>query len=99
MVASLVAQLVKHLPIMQETQVWSLGQEDPLEKEMATHSSTLAWKTHGHRGCKESAMTERLHFHFHYLYKSILTPCRKTMHVSLPHEVNELPEELFYLFS
>ena len=66
---------------------------------MATHSSTLAWKTHGHRGCKESDMTERLHFHFHYLYKSILTPCRKTMHVSLPHEVNELPEELFYLFS
>ena len=36
--------MVKHLPIMQETQVRSLGQEDPLEKEMATHSSTLAWK-------------------------------------------------------
>ena len=42
--ASLVAQRVKHLPAMQETWVWSLGQEDPLEKEMATHSSTLAWK-------------------------------------------------------
>ena len=42
--ASLVAQMVKHLPVMQETQVLSLGQEDPLEKEMATHSSTLAWK-------------------------------------------------------
>ena len=38
------AQIVKHLPTMQETQVQSLGQEDPLEKEMATHSSTLAWK-------------------------------------------------------
>ena len=36
--------MVKHLPIMQEIQVRSLGQEDPLEKEMATHSSTLAWK-------------------------------------------------------
>ena len=36
--------MVKHLPIMQETQVRSLGQEDPLEKEVATHSSTLAWK-------------------------------------------------------
>ena len=36
--------MVKHLPTMQETQVLSLGQEDPLEKEMATHSSTLAWK-------------------------------------------------------
>ena len=40
---SLVAQMVKHLPTMRETQVRSLGWEDPLEKEMATHSSTLAW--------------------------------------------------------
>ena len=38
------AQTVKPLPTMQETQVLSLGQEDPLGKEMATHSSTLAWK-------------------------------------------------------
>ena len=44
MVTSLVAQMVKHLPTMQETQVRSLDQEDPLEKEIATHSSTLAWK-------------------------------------------------------
>ena len=36
--------MVKHLPTMWETGVQSLGQEDPLEKEMATHSSTLAWK-------------------------------------------------------
>ena len=42
--AFLVAQMVKHLPTMWETQVRSLGQEDPLEKEMATHSSILAWK-------------------------------------------------------
>ena len=42
--ASLVAQLVKNLPAMQETQVRSLGGEDPLEKEMATHSSILSWK-------------------------------------------------------
>ena len=42
--ASLVAQMVKRLPAMQETQVQSLGQEDPLEKEMAIHSRTLAWK-------------------------------------------------------
>ena len=41
---SLVAQTVKHLPTMWETQVLSLGQEDPLEKEIATHSSTLSWK-------------------------------------------------------
>ena len=39
-----VAQMVKRLPTMLETQVQSLGREDPLEKEMATHSSTLAWK-------------------------------------------------------
>ena len=38
------AQTVKRLSTMWETQVQSLGQEDPLEKEMATHSSTLAWK-------------------------------------------------------
>ena len=42
--ASLVAQVVKTLPETQETQVRSLGQKDPLEKGMATHSSTLAWK-------------------------------------------------------
>ena len=42
--ASLVVQMVKSLPAMQETQVQSLGQEDPLKKELATHSSILAWR-------------------------------------------------------
>ena len=42
--ASLEAQTVKNLPAVQETWVWSLDQEDTLEKEMATHSSILAWK-------------------------------------------------------
>ena len=42
--ASLIAQSVKNLPAMQETQVQLLGQEDPLEKEMAIDSSILAWK-------------------------------------------------------
>ena len=42
---SLVAQLVKNLPVMQEAWVQSLGWEDPLEKEKATHSSILAWRT------------------------------------------------------
>ena len=56
---SLVAQTVKRLPAMQETWVQSLGQEDPLEKEMGTHSSTLAWKiSWDHKG---SDTTERLH--------------------------------------
>ena len=44
LVASVVAQMVKNLPAMQETRVQSLGWEDPLEKEMATHSSILAWE-------------------------------------------------------
>ena len=64
--------MVKHLPTMQETQVQSLGWEDPLEKEMATHSSTLAWKIPWteERGRLQSMelqrvrQTERLHFHF-----------------------------------
>ena len=42
--ASLVIETVKNLPAMQETQVQSLGQEDPLGKEMAAHSRTLAWE-------------------------------------------------------
>ena len=58
--------MVKRLPTMQETRVQSLGWEDPLEKEMATHSSTLAWRIHGWRslvgyspwGRKELDMTE-----------------------------------------
>ena len=42
--ASLIAQMVNNLPAVQETWVQSLGQEDPLEKEMATHSSILPWR-------------------------------------------------------
>ena len=48
--ASLVTPLVKNPPAMQETQVPSLGQEDPLEKEMATHFSFLAWRIPMDRG-------------------------------------------------
>ena len=44
---SLIAQLVKHLPTMWETLVQSLGQEDPLKKEMATHSRVVAWRIPG----------------------------------------------------
>ena len=45
--ASLAAQMVKNLPVMQDTRIQSLGWEDPLEKEMATHSSVLAWRIPG----------------------------------------------------
>ena len=48
--ASLVVQSVKNLPVVQETWVWSLGREDPLEKEMSTHSSILAGKNPMDRG-------------------------------------------------
>ena len=66
--------MVKHLPAVLETWVQSLGWEDPLEKEMATHSSTLAWKIpwteelgrlYSPWDRKESDTAERLHFHFH----------------------------------
>ena len=82
---SLVAQTVKRLSTMQETRIWSLGQEDPLEKEVAIHSSTIAWKIprtgslvgYSPWGRKELDTTERLHFHFHrkmsHLKKSIFS--------------------------
>ena len=64
--------MVKCFPAMQETQVPSLGREDPLEKKMATHSSTLAWKIRWTKergrlqsmGHKESDTTKPFHFHF-----------------------------------
>ena len=65
------AQRLKGLPAMQEKWVRSLGREDPLEKEMATHSSILAWRIprmvepgggYSPRGRKELGTTERLHF-------------------------------------
>ena len=60
------AQTVKRLPAMRETWVRFLGREDPLEKEMAIHSSTLAWKIPWMEEPDrlQSDMTERLHFHF-----------------------------------
>ena len=54
--ASLVAQMVKNLPAMQETWVQSLGQEDPLEKRMATHSSILAWRIPMDRGAWQATV-------------------------------------------
>ena len=65
--ASLIAQLVKNPPAMQETWVRSLGWEDLLEKGKATHSSVLAWRiqrtAYSPWGHKESDMTERLSLH------------------------------------
>ena len=66
--ASLVGQMVKNLSAMWATQVQSLGWEDPLEKGMTTHSSVLAWKSHGQKSLagyspwvhKELDTTERV---------------------------------------
>ena len=68
----LVAQRVKHLPAMRETWVQSVGWEDLLEEDVATHSNILAWRIHGQRslggyrpwGRKELDTTERLHYLF-----------------------------------
>ena len=78
--ASLVAQLVKNLPAMQETWVQSLSWEDPLEKEVATHSSALTWRIPGTEepGGLQSMGSQtvgddcatKFHFHFHRHYKS-----------------------------
>ena len=66
--ASLVAQLVKNLPAMQETPVQSLGWEDPLEKGRAAHSSSLAWRI-------QSMGSQRIGLsNFHPLTHSLLYP-------------------------
>ena len=77
--------MVKNLPAMQETQVQSLGQEDPLEKGMATHSSILTWKTpwmeepgglhtvHGVAKSRTRLSNFTFTFHFHALEKEMAT--------------------------
>ena len=72
--AFLIAQLVKKLPAAQETQVQSLGREDPLEKDMAAHSTVLAWEIPGTEepwGHKELDTTKRLN-------NNPRTPCPST---------------------
>ena len=87
--ASLVAQMVKHLPTLHETWVQSLGGEDPLEKEMAIHSSALAWKSPwteepgrlqpmGLQRVGHDWVTS-LHFHFIYLAEEMLTTLQSWM--------------------
>ena len=74
-VLCLLAQTIKSLPVMQEAQARSLGQDDPLQKQMATHSSIPAWRIPRTEepgrlqpmGVTESDTTEQLHFHFCFL--------------------------------
>ena len=69
LLASLVAQMVKNLPAVQETQVRSLGQDDALEKGMATHSSILAWRIPWTEGLHSFLMRD-LSQTFHHLIPS-----------------------------
>ena len=91
--ASLMSQMIKILPAMQETQVPSLGQEDPLEKEIAIHSSILAWRIpwtevgYSPGVHKESDTTEPLHFPFLSQILSHDGSCRGCM---LDHVINTL---------
>ena len=97
------AQMVKHLPTMRETRIRSLGQEDPLEKEMATHSSTLAWKIPWMEESRrlqsmgsqrvELDMTEWLHFHFYTSFIFIYWVGQK---VSLGFSVWKILKQTFW---
>ena len=89
--ASLIAHLVNHLPAMQETRVQFLGQEDPLEKEMSTHSSILAWRIpwteepSGLQSTGSQRVGHDCHFHFHYVWedRSIWTYWNHFFHMHL----------------
>ena len=88
------AQRLKRLPAMWETWVRSLGRGDPLEKEMATHSSILAWRIPWTEelgglestGCKELDTTERLHFHFQ---RDSFTYCKPCESITSPLQSQE----------
>ena len=89
-ITALEAQMVKHLPTMRETQVQYLGWEDPLEKEMATHSSTLAWKIpwmeeHPCSLQLEKAATKTQHSHKQTTTTERVLP--RAAFCSLPHQI------------
>ena len=81
--ASLVAQLVKNLPVMQETWIQSLDREDPLEKGTATHSCILAWRSHYTvHGVTESRTRATFTFTFHS-DKQVISHCG--FYLNFPH--------------
>ena len=97
--ASLVAQTVKNLPAMQDTQVQSLGQEDPLEKGMATHSSILSrripWTEEPSSPCshKELHMTEQLTLSLFFNYNRIAD---RHHHLHFTVEETESEEDILH---
>ena len=101
---SLMAQLVKNLPAVQETWVQSLGREDPLEKEMATHSSFLAWRISWTESLdhKVSDTVERPTFTFTFLVGNEWRE-RKTGNIlllllSASSGLRQMPVVIFYVF-
>ena len=105
--ASLGAQMVKNLPARQETQVQSLGEEDPLEKAVATHSIILAWRIPwteepGRATVQDVAeldtveATQRAHMHVYYLYHNKL---KFQMQKKKREEINQISPVQFLLCS
>ena len=90
-------QMVKNLPAMQETRVQSLGQDNPLEREMAIHSGTLAWRipwmeepgSHPPGGRKEWDTVERLHSLTHSLLMPTILAPENTLPTAAPSFVSE----------
>ena len=97
-------QMVKHLPTMRETWVQSLGREDLLEKEMATHSSTLAWKIPWMEepGRLQSMGSQRVRHDFTFTftlpYPWRYLPKSKFQHMSSPWDISSHELELRWLF-
>ena len=87
--SSLVAQMVKNLLATQETLVWSLGQEDALEKGMVTHSSILVWRIlwTDHGVAKSWTQLSNQHFHFHFMWCGsiwdLILPCITSWSINL----------------
>ena len=91
--ASEMAQRLKHLPAMQETWVQSPGKEDPLEKEMATHSSILAWRI---PWTEEPGGLQSYIFNFKKIFKSVLQFGLKGffLHVALSNTATIMEEDV-----
>ena len=103
--ASLVAQMVKNLPAMQKTWVQSLRQKDPLEKEMATHSSILAWripwtkKPGGLQSMGSQSQTRLSYYHFHFqrdVQKNVLQNVKNSLHWI--EGLNEMEKKFICIF-
>ena len=97
--ASLIAQLIKNLPAMEETWTRFLGQEDPLEMEIATHLSILAWRFPGTEepgqlqstGMQELDIAEQLNHHHQDICVTLCLSCREGNGTPLQYSCLENP--------